>query len=68
MRENQHYKESTALRGEPKAFHGEGERDVVELVAHTDHTGVELYIPVYMTRQNNLEASSDLTGDSPYSV
>ena len=56
------------MRGEPKAFHGEGERDVVELVAHTDHTGVELYILVYMTHQNSLEASSDLTGDSPYSV
>ena len=53
------------MRGEPKAFHGEGERDVVELVAHTDHTGVELYILVYMTHQNSLEASSDLTRNSP---
>ena len=52
----------------PRRFHCEGERDVVELVAHTDHTGVELYILVYMTHQNSLEASSDLTGDSPYSV
>ena len=48
----------------PRRLHDEGELDVVEL-------GLTLITPewsciyLYMTHQNSLEASSDLTGNSP---